>query len=93
MHFFEVLGFDLLLADESSPIPEADKRHPCFEIEADAEFDFFMQGNAVNGELQAVERDLPIGIDGSPEPITENVVECLIGFRKYEGAEEALLFR
>lgn len=93
MHFFKIFGFDFLLTHEPSPIPEADERHPVFKIKADAEFYFFMEWNSVNGELQVVERDSPIGIDLSSESITKNIVESLIRFWQGKGSEEASLFR
>ena len=92
MHYFEIFSFDFLLTGEPSPTPKTNEGHSGFEVETDAEFDFFVEGDAVNAEAQISERDLPIRIDFSFEAITENIIEGQIRFGNGKGPEEASFF-
>ena len=69
-------------------IPESDESHVCFEVETDSEFYFFPDRNPMNAEVQIVEGDSAIGIDGSFESVTEDVVKCQIRFWNDKGSEE-----
>mgnify|MGYP001592490837 FL=1 len=64
----------------------------CFEIETDSEFDFFPDGNTMNAEAQIVEGDSAVGIDGSFEPVTEDIIKCQIRFWNDKGSEETSFF-
>lgn len=92
MHFFKILGFDFLLSHQAASVPESDEGHFCFEVEADPEFDLFVEGNAMNTEAQIVERDFPIRVDFSFEAVTEDVLEGQIRLGDDKGSEEASLF-
>lgn len=72
-------------------IPESNESHVRFDVETDSEFNFFSDRNAMNAEAQIIEGDSAIGIDGSFEPVTEDVIECQIRFWNDKGSEETSL--
>ena len=76
MHFFDILCFDVLLFYQTAEIPESNESHLCFEVETDSQFNLFTDRDTMNTKAQIIEGDFAIGVDGSLEPITKNIIQC-----------------
>ena len=78
MHFGEILSLDLLLSDQPAMISGTNARHSCGSVKTDSEFHLFQNGNARNGEVQGMEGDSLVGIEGAFEPETEGIIDGLV---------------
>lgn len=88
---FKVIGFDPVFTDESILEPATDQRETGGCVGANAQVDLAARG-CRDREIEGVQGDFTIGVDGAGITQTEDVFRFLEGFFDAEGVKEAMIF-